>query len=72
VNFLQDVFVHVAGNNPVLQGLVGGTVIAFLNMLGALGFAAGAMIYVISDEIIPQTHTKGYERIATLGERFSG
>ena len=28
---------------------------------------AGAMIYVISDEIIPETHTKGHERIATIG-----
>ena len=33
----------------------------------SMGFAAGAMIYVISDEIIPETHTRGYERIATLG-----
>jgi ZIP family zinc transporter len=32
-----------------------------------MGFAAGAMIYVISDEIIPETHTRGYERIATIG-----
>jgi ZIP family zinc transporter len=36
----------------------------------AMGFAAGAMIYVISDEIIPETHTKGHERIATLGTIF--
>ncbi|WP_265111219.1 ZIP family metal transporter [Halosolutus halophilus] len=33
----------------------------------AMGFAAGAMLFVISDEIIPETHTSGYERIATLG-----
>jgi zinc transporter, ZIP family len=33
----------------------------------AMGFAAGAMIYVISDEIIPETHTKGHERVATVG-----
>ncbi len=33
----------------------------------AMGFAAGGMLYVISDEIIPETHSKGYERIATLG-----
>jgi ZIP family zinc transporter len=33
----------------------------------AMGFAAGAMLYVISDEIIPETHRKGYERVATLG-----
>jgi len=33
----------------------------------AMGFAAGAMLFVISDEIVPETHTGGYERIATLG-----
>jgi ZIP family zinc transporter len=33
----------------------------------AMGFAAGAMIYVISDEIIPETHRLQHERGATLG-----
>jgi ZIP family zinc transporter len=33
----------------------------------AMGFAAGAMLYVISDEIVPETHRKGHERTATLG-----
>ena len=33
----------------------------------AMGFAAGAMIFVISDEIVPETHTGGHERVATLG-----
>ncbi len=33
----------------------------------AMGFAAGAMLFVISDEIIPETHIHGNERIATLG-----
>lgn len=33
----------------------------------AMGFAAGAMLFVISDEIIPETHTRGNERTATLG-----
>ena len=32
-----------------------------------MGFAAGAMLYVISDEIVPETHRKGHERWATLG-----
>jgi zinc transporter, ZIP family len=32
-----------------------------------LGFAAGAMIYVISSEIIPETHRKGHEQFATSG-----
>jgi ZIP family zinc transporter len=33
----------------------------------ALTFAAGAMIYVISHEIIPETHRHGFENEATLG-----
>jgi len=33
----------------------------------AMGFAAGAMLYVISDEIVPETHRMGHERLATLG-----
>ncbi len=30
-----------------------------------LGFAGGAMLYVTSDEIIPETHTHGYQKQAT-------
>lgn len=37
----------------------------------AMGFAAGGMLYVISDEIIPETHSRGYERTAPSG-RCSG
>ncbi|KNF07937.1 putative divalent heavy-metal cations transporter [Gottschalkia purinilytica] len=33
----------------------------------ALSFAAGAMLFVISNEIIPETHKNGYERQATYG-----
>lgn len=33
----------------------------------AMGFAAGAMLYVISDEIVPETHRLGHERWATIG-----
>jgi ZIP family zinc transporter len=33
----------------------------------AMGFAAGAMLFVISDEIIPETHRKGHERAASYG-----
>jgi ZIP family zinc transporter len=35
-------------------------------MPGTLGFAAGAMLYIISDEIIPETHRRGYETLATF------
>lgn len=33
----------------------------------AMGFAAGAMLFVILDEIVPETHANGNERTATLG-----
>ena len=36
----------------------------------AMGFAGGAMLYVISDEIIPETHRQGHERLATFGTMF--
>lgn len=30
-----------------------------------LAFAGGTMLYIISDEMIPETHSHGYERLAT-------
>ena len=30
-----------------------------------LGFAGGAMLYVVSDEMIPETHAHGYQKQAT-------
>jgi ZIP family zinc transporter len=33
---------------------------------GLLSFAAGAMLFVISDEIIPETHSRGFENLATF------
>jgi ZIP family zinc transporter len=32
----------------------------------ALAFAAGAMLFIISDEIIPETHRRGFETLATF------
>lgn len=37
-----------------------GAVLPFL-----LAFAGGTMLYVISDEMIPETHSHGYERLST-------
>jgi ZIP family zinc transporter len=36
----------------------------------ALAFAAGAMIYVVVDEIVPESHGRGHEREATAGLVF--
>lgn len=52
-----------------IGGLLGvGAVTAFAPVLPfGLAFAAGAMLFVISDEIIPETHSKGKSRLATFG-----
>jgi ZIP family zinc transporter len=53
---------------PVGGFLGAGAVSLFQPLLPwALTFAAGAMIYVISHEIIPETHTRGYQKQATAG-----
>ncbi len=36
-------------------------------LLLSLAFAAGAMLYVVSDELIPESHSHGYEHQATFG-----
>jgi ZIP family zinc transporter len=33
----------------------------------ALAFAAGAMVYVVVDELVPESHARGFERFATFG-----
>jgi ZIP family zinc transporter len=49
-------------------GLVGGSAVWLAELLLApvLASAAGAMIFIISDEIIPETHGSGLEKTATL------
>jgi ZIP family zinc transporter len=32
-----------------------------------LAFAAGAMLFIIANEIIPETHARGFAREATIG-----
>ncbi|RMH39090.1 MAG: ZIP family metal transporter [Alphaproteobacteria bacterium] len=52
-----------------VAGLLGATAVAVASTLLPWGlcFAAGAMLYVISHEIIPETHRHGHERLATVG-----
>ncbi|MCD0501422.1 ZIP family metal transporter [Bordetella petrii] len=49
----------------VVGALVVGWSVALLPW--GLGFAAGAMLFVISHEIIPESHRKGHEVFATCG-----
>lgn len=50
-------------------GVIGAGVVSLSEMIlpWALAFAAGAMIWVISDEIIPETHRKGVAALGTAG-----
>ncbi len=50
-------------------GLLGAGVVTVSRPLlpWGLAFAAGAMLFVISDEIIPESHRKGFEKEATFG-----
>lgn len=50
-------------------GVIGAGIVSFSSQLlpWGLAFAAGAMLYVISHEIIPETHRNGNQNRATLG-----
>ena len=52
-----------------LSGILGIAAVSFATFLlpWALAFAAGAMIFVISDEVIPETHRHGAETQSTAG-----
>ena len=52
-----------------LGGLLGAAVVVISRPLlpWGLAFAAGAMLFVIADEMIPESHKKGFQREATFG-----
>jgi ZIP family zinc transporter len=52
-----------------LGGLLGAAIVVVSRPLlpWGLAFAAGAMLFVIADEMIPESHRKGYQREATFG-----
>lgn len=52
-----------------IGGLIGAGVVSVAQFLlpWAMAFAAGAMLFVISDEIIPESHRQGFEQEGTIG-----
>lgn len=52
-----------------LGGLFGAAIVSISGLVlpVAMGFAAGAMLFVISDEIIPESNRLGYEKAGTIG-----
>jgi len=52
-----------------IGGILGATVVSLAQPLlpWGMAFAAGAMLFVISDEIIPESHRQGLEREGTFG-----
>ncbi|MFQ6111311.1 MAG: ZIP family metal transporter [Nitrospinota bacterium] len=56
---------------PIAGALGASVVVIAMTFLPfAMGFAAGAMLFVISDEIIPETHSRGNHLHATYGVMF--
>lgn len=57
----------LTGAIEIIGGLIGALLIVIARPLlpYAMAFAGGAMLYVISDEIIPETHSGGFELLST-------
>lgn len=70
ISALRAAMVAVGSGLMEPLGAVFGLGISMSFALGypvALGLAAGAMIFVVSHEVIPETHRNGHETPATLG-----
>lgn len=52
-----------------IGGVIGAGLISVAQPLlpWGLSFAAGAMLYVVSEEMIPETHRKGFAKVGTTG-----
>lgn len=58
-----------AGLVEIPLAVIGAVAAAFVAPIVpyAMGFAAGGMLFVISHEIVPETHARGHEHVATIG-----
>lgn len=62
-------YATMSGLVKSVGGVIGATIVSKAHQFSpfALAFAAGVIIRVISDEIIPVSHSRGFEREATIG-----
>ncbi|GAB4562650.1 MAG: ZIP family metal transporter [Anaerolineae bacterium] len=62
-------YATLSGLVEPIAGLIGVLAVRYAQpfLPFGLAFAAGAMLFVVSDEIIPETHRRGYERVGTGG-----
>jgi ZIP family zinc transporter len=72
LNYNRWLAVAIGGATGLVEpiaGLLGVAAVSVFQPLlpWGLGFAAGAMIFVISNEIVPETHRHGHEGMATAG-----
>jgi ZIP family zinc transporter len=72
LNYSRLFAVAIGGATGLVEpvaGLLGAAAVSVFQPLlpWGLGFAAGAMIFVISNEIVPETHRHGHESMATAG-----
>lgn len=60
---------QLSGMVEPLAGILGAWLVSFVYPLlpFALAFAAGAMIYVVIEEIIPEAQSEGSSDVSTLG-----
>ncbi|MGQ9628914.1 MAG: ZIP family metal transporter [bacterium] len=62
-------YATASGLAEPIAGIIGVVAVQIMRPVLPFGlaFAAGAMLFVVSDEIIPETHSRGFEREGTFG-----
>lgn len=60
---------QLSGMVEPIFGVLGAVAVTFASTIlpYALSFAAGAMIYIVADDILPEAHTSGNGLLATWG-----
>ena len=64
-NSMEIKFKAIVENEAFARNVVASFILPF-----ALAFAGGTMLYVVSDEMIPETHAHGAETFATYSLLF--